>query len=169
MKSRNVVIAVIFLLLGSVSVELKAQETIQALLKKCENMDSVTVSVIRERDKETGKITRDVTNVSFKTDSNPALEKEFIAAFQKEEEKADMVSKNISNGKVTSMLFRFGEITYNYTYNSRTGTVSVNNTSSFLFRSVIYGSFPDARQDLLDSLISLRNGTNNYSIRINNR
>jgi len=126
MKSSNVVIAFIFLLLGSVSVELNAQETIKALLKKCENMGSITVSIIREKDKETGEITRDITNVSFKSDSNPALEKEFIAAFQKDEDNADRVTKNISNGKVTNMSFRFGKTTYNYTYNQRTDMVSVN-------------------------------------------
>ena len=151
MKSKNVVIAVIFLLMGSVSVELKAQETIQALLKKCENMDSVTVSVIRERDKETGKITRDVTNVSFKPDFHPALDKEFIAAFQKDEDKADRVSKNISNGKLTSMSFRFGDITYNYNYNSRTGTVNVNTTTtnSNLTFFPATGSFNISRGDTL--------------------
>ena len=129
MKSRNVVITVIFLLFGSVTVELKAQEAIQALLKKCENMESMTVSVIREKDRETGKITRDIVNVSFKSDTHPTLEKEFLAAFQKDEDKADRVTKNISNGKAINMSFRFGDITYNYSYNSRTDMVSVNTTN----------------------------------------
>ena len=130
MKSKNVVIVFIFLLMGSVSIELKAQETIKALLKKCENMDSVTVSVIREKDKETGKITRDITNVSFKSASIPSLEKEFFAAFQKDEDKADKVSKNIANGKVTNMSFRYGDTTYNYTYSKVTDMVRVSTTNT---------------------------------------
>jgi len=149
MKSRNVAIAVILSLLGGVSVESKAQETIQALLKKCENMDSVTVSVIRDKDKETGKITRDLTNVSFKTNSNPALEKEFLAAFQKEEDKADRVSKNISNGKTTSMLFVFGELQFNYNYNKRTGIVNVNATNRSITLFPTTGSFNMSRGDTL--------------------
>ena len=116
MNTRNVVIAVIFLLLGSfATMELKAQDAIKALMKKCESMENVTIDVIRNRNSETGKVIRLLTTIRFEISSNPGLEKEFLAAFQKDAVKASQEIESMSGGKMKNVFYRFGESSYSYT------------------------------------------------------
>jgi hypothetical protein len=112
MKTRHLIAVVILLLTGSLATDLYAQETLKALVKKCENMENVDVDVIRRRNKETKKLEQVITEVSFS--NNQALVNEIIAAFDKDKEMADQEIEEKSNGKIKELFYRFGGDTYSF-------------------------------------------------------
>jgi hypothetical protein len=113
MKVRNRWIAVMALLLaGGVWMELAAQESIDALVKRCENLDNVTISIMRNRHPETKKVTRSVVSITIPVQSNQALIDDFVAAFQKEREHAEQEVENRGNGKVKNLFYRFEKKSY---------------------------------------------------------
>jgi hypothetical protein len=110
MKKRNVMVAVIIFRLGRVfSMELKAQEALKALMKRCEDMESVTLTITVMRNREKGSV---FTRIEFR--DNTDLEKEFITAFHKDREKADNEIETKSGGRITEMLYQFDGISYIY-------------------------------------------------------
>ena len=115
MKTKNVLIAVIFLLPGIFSMESKAQENIKAVMKKIESMESVNVNVVRSRDKE-GNVTRELVSISFKASTHSGLEQEIIDAFKKDRELASREIENRTGSKITSMRYTFGAFDYSYSY-----------------------------------------------------
>jgi len=117
MKKSNGMIAVIFVLLGCFSMESNAQDAIKAVMKKCENMESMTVSTIRTKGKN--NLTSTLTSFNFDASANPALVQEIIAAFQKDREKADKNMENKTGGKVTSAYYTFGTSWYSYNYDEK--------------------------------------------------
>lgn len=119
MKAKNVIVVAILLIAGSFSTEVFAQETLKALVKKCETMENVNINVVRNRDKETRKMKRMIVNISF--NNNPALLKEFIDAFEKDKEMADQEISNSANGKITNMFYRFGNVSYSFSQNEGGG------------------------------------------------
>ncbi|MDR1203802.1 MAG: DUF5024 domain-containing protein [Tannerellaceae bacterium] len=119
MKTRNLIAVAILLITGSLATDLFAQETLKALVKKCENMENVSVNVVRNRNKETREMQRAITNISF--NSNQALVNEFIAAFDKDKEMADQEIENKSNGKITNIFYRFGDVSYSFTQGDNGG------------------------------------------------
>jgi len=130
MNTRNVVIAVIFLLLGSfATMELKAQDAIKALMKKCESMENVTIDVIRNRNSVTGRRPKNANNViiriSYKSSSNQSLDQEIIAAFQKDRDRADREMINKSDGKIIRMNFIFGNSNFSYNYDAENDMINI--------------------------------------------
>ena len=112
MKTKSLIVTVIFLVAGNFSMDLFAQESLKALVQKCENMENVNINVVRKRNTETRKLERQITTVSF--GDNQALVNEFIAAFDKEKEKADQEIENRSGGKITNIFYRFGDVSYSF-------------------------------------------------------
>jgi hypothetical protein len=110
MKTRHLIAVAILLLTGSLATDLYAQETLKALMKKCENMENTKVEVLRRRNKETKKLEQVITEVKF--GDNQALINEFIAAFEKDREMADQEIEEKSNGKIKELYYRFGNATY---------------------------------------------------------
>jgi poly(A) polymerase Pap1 len=126
MKTRNLIVVAILLLTGSLSADLFAQETLKALIKKCESMENVNVNVVRSKNKETRELEQEMTSISFR--NNQALVNEFIAAFAKDKEMADQEIENKSNGKITNLFYRFGDVSYSFSQHDDTGaSVSVMN------------------------------------------
>jgi hypothetical protein len=124
MKTRSLIAAAILLLGGSLSADLFAQETLKALVKKCESMENVNINVVRSKNKETREPEKEIINISFV--NNQALVDEFIAAFAKEKELADQEIENKSNGKITNLFYRFGDVSYSFSQHDETGaSVSV--------------------------------------------
>ncbi|MDR3142997.1 MAG: DUF5024 domain-containing protein [Tannerellaceae bacterium] len=124
MKTRNLIAVAILLLTGSLAADLSAQETLKALVKKCENMENVNISVVRNKNKETREMQRAIINISF--NNNQALAGEFIAAFEKDKEMADQEIENKSNGKTTTIFYRFGNVTYSFSQgNDGSASISV--------------------------------------------
>jgi hypothetical protein len=111
MRTKNVWIVAIMLLVGSFSVNLTAQETIEALVKKCESMESVNIRIVRNRDKAK-KITESVVQIIIPAQSDQALIDSFVAAFRKDREMANEEIENIEKGKLVRLFYRFDKRTY---------------------------------------------------------
>ena len=127
MNIKQLWILVLFLIAGSFSIEMIAQENIQAVIKKCESIESVEMSVIKSRNAQTNKIERVITSISFS--SNPSLLNEFLAAFKKDEEKASKVIENKVNGKLVPSFYRFKGVAYSFSMDN-SGNVSISEIRS---------------------------------------
>jgi hypothetical protein len=123
MKTRHLIAAAILLITGSLSADLSAQETLKALVKKCESMDNVNTSVVRNRNKQTKKLEKEIISLNFS--NNQALVNEFIAAFEKDKLMADKEIEGTNNGRKT-LFYRFGDTSYSFSQlNEGSASVSV--------------------------------------------
>ncbi|MDR1919121.1 MAG: DUF5024 domain-containing protein [Tannerellaceae bacterium] len=104
------VVVAVLLLMGSLTVKVSAQETLKALVKKCENMDSVSMTIVRDRDKETKQWKRSVITLNIR--NNAALVNEFIEAFRKDEAVALKVIENKDQGRSTNFFYSFEGVNY---------------------------------------------------------
>ena len=95
----------LLLIMSSFSMELIAQENLDALVKKCETMTSVTTSIVRSRDPKTKKVESEIITITVC--KNPTLVNEFAAAFKKDEEKATKAIERREGGQVISLFYRF--------------------------------------------------------------
>ncbi len=124
MKMRNLVVAAVLLLTGSMAMDLMAQDAIAAVVKKCETQKDVQVQKVRSRDKDTKEVTREITNLTIV--NNPSLVNELVAAFNKDKANALDESESMSNGKTTNLYCRFEKVSYSYTQNDEgNATISV--------------------------------------------
>ncbi|MDR2042431.1 MAG: DUF5024 domain-containing protein [Tannerella sp.] len=105
----------VLLLVGGAWMGLAAQETIDALVKKCESLNDVNVSIMRNRDPETKEITKSIVTIVIPAQSNQALIDGFVAAFQKEKENAEQEIENRKDGKMVNLFYRFKKKTYSLT------------------------------------------------------
>lgn len=121
MKTKSV-IAVILLIIGGFCLDVSAQQNIQAVVKKCETMDAVEISVIRKRNENTKQLEKEITTISIS--SNPALVDEFIAAFRQDEPNATQVIDTKIKGKFVPQLYRFGKAFYSFSMDGE-GNASV--------------------------------------------
>ena len=112
-----------------------AQESIKAVIKRCEMASSVEMSYIINKDPETRKVQSSLTIVKIKDD--PGLVKEFIAAFEKDKDNAYSASGSIKNGVSIPSSYRFSNGKDNYI--SCTMTISNDNTGA----SISYRESPN--------------------------
>jgi uncharacterized protein (DUF169 family) len=96
MKAKKIIITGFFLIAGGFSMSASAQETIKALIEKCKTMENMEVSVVRNKNRETKKLEKEVVMVKFK--NNEALVKEFIAAFNQDKDAADEIIERSKDG-----------------------------------------------------------------------
>ena len=71
MKTRNLMMAAVILLAGSITMKSVAQENIKALIKKCENMDVIDANIVRN--KNTPTISRQTFFTHTNNDSIPSF------------------------------------------------------------------------------------------------
>jgi site-specific DNA-adenine methylase len=90
-------------IVSSFSMKLSAQENLNALVKKCETMESVFINVVRTKNPQTKKIEKEI--ISINICKNPTLINEFVAAFKKDEEKATKVIESKNGGRTISLLY----------------------------------------------------------------
>jgi lipopolysaccharide export LptBFGC system permease protein LptF len=102
----------ILLIAGNFTLNASAQTHIEALVKKCESMESVDMNVIRNRNRETKKLERSITTVIIK--DNEALVNEFIAAFKADEGDVIQVIENKSSGKLMPSQYIFEGVHYHF-------------------------------------------------------
>lgn len=114
----------IILIIAGLNVELKAQEALKAMMKKCETIDNVDMSVVRQKNKETLKVTHAIITVRIK--SNKALVDEFIAAFMKDEPNAYETIYSKKGGKDIPQFFRFKNVSFSF----KNGSSNLNNIFS---------------------------------------
>ena len=117
MKTKKIILSMALLIAGASAGELMAQEHLNALMKKCESLDNVSVEVIYNKDPKTKKPEKNVVSVTFYRQENAKLLNDFLDAFKKDREAAYRVMEEKINGKVTPSLYRFSgagdtDITY---------------------------------------------------------
>lgn len=117
MKTKKIILSMALLIAGASAGELVAQEHLNALMKKCESLDNVSVEVIYNKDPKTKKPEKNVVSVTFYRQENAKLLNDFLDAFKKDREAAYRVMEEKINGKVTPSLYRFSgagdtDITY---------------------------------------------------------
>lgn len=117
MRTKKIILSMALLIAGASAGELVAQEHLNALMKKCESLDNVSVEVIYNKDPKTKKPEKNVVSVTFYRQENAKLLNDFLDAFKKDREVAYRVMEEKINGKVTPSLYRFSgagdtDITY---------------------------------------------------------
>jgi len=113
MNAKRFFIAALLLLAGSITANLYAQATIDALVKKCENMNTVDVNTVMKKDTDTKKLVKSVVNIVIKNDA--ALVKELRSAFEKDRDAADEGTETKREGKLVRLFLRFGNKNYSFT------------------------------------------------------
>ena len=117
MKTKKIILSMALLIAGVSAGELMAQEHLNALMKKCESLDNVSVEVIYNKDPKTKKPEKNVVSVTFYRQENAKLLNDFLDAFKKDREVAYRVMEEKINGKVSPLLYRLSvagdkDITY---------------------------------------------------------
>lgn len=112
MKTKHVFIVALVLLLGNFSIDVVAQSNLDALVKKCETMDSVNMNILKNKDPQTKKIIRVIKTITIR--DNPSLTNEFIEAFKKDEEQAFRVVDEKIGQKVYPSYYQFDNVSYSF-------------------------------------------------------
>ena len=76
MKAKKTILLCVILLLGGLTEGLKAQENLNALMKKCENMDTIDMNVIYNKNRETKKTEKIIKTVTFSRSEERRVGKE---------------------------------------------------------------------------------------------
>jgi len=111
---RNVWIMMLLFIVSSFSMEIFAQENLNALVKKCETLPSVDMNVVRERNTQTNKLEAKVISITIK--DNQALINEFLDAFKKDEENALNAIEKKQGGVVSSLFYKFKNVSYSFSF-----------------------------------------------------
>ena len=122
MKKNGLIMLLLFIM-SSLSMELVAQENLNALVKKCETMPSLEVDVIKNKNEETKKL--EVSVIAISIENNQALVNEFLSAFEKDKEDATKTIENSANGE-HSLLCVFDKVSYSISYGEKNGSASVS-------------------------------------------
>jgi len=111
MKIKQLFLISGLLLVGVVFSETWGQSNIRALFKKCETLDDVSISRVRNRSEGSEKV---ITSVNFK--NNPQLVQEFLDACKKDEAEATQIIEEKKGGKMVPNFYRFGNTTFTFSY-----------------------------------------------------
>jgi hypothetical protein len=117
MKAKQTITSCLFVLLaGLFSSCATAQDNLNALVKKCESMESVDMNIVYQKDKETKKTQQVIKSLTI--ENNKDLVTKFLEAFKKDKEKAYTVIENKQNGKIVPSFYRFStgntDISYSF-------------------------------------------------------
>ena len=112
MKTKVFVAVLLFLMIGSFSMKIGAQENLAAMVRKCETMESVDMNVVRQKNPQTKKTESVITSITIK--SNPVLVNEFLNAFQRDENKAYQVIEKKKGGKTIPSFYQFVGVSYSF-------------------------------------------------------
>ena len=104
----------IVLAAGSFTITASAQDTLNALMNKCESMDDVNMDVIQQRNPSTKKLTQVIKSVSIK--NNKALIDDFLKAFEADKNEAIQAIYSKKNGKMVPSYFQFKTGSKNVSY-----------------------------------------------------
>ena len=121
MKTKRLFITVIMIIAGGFFMNISAQEALKALAKKCETLENVEISVVKNK-----KMNSFMMRIVFT--NNESLKNEILAAFKKDREGADHIAENKSSQNVR-LTYRFENIVYTFSLlgNRCTFSVSENN------------------------------------------
>jgi hypothetical protein len=114
--------AILWLAAG-LTAEVWAQEALRALVKKCETDNTVTMNIVKRKNKAKELVR---TIITIRIQNNEPLVKQFIEAFRKDEQEATRVIEDRQGGNLYKSFFRFeGGTTYNIEINNGNASVSV--------------------------------------------
>lgn len=142
MKTKKTILLCVILLVGCMTEGLKAQETLNALMKKCENMDTIDMNVIYNKNRETKKTEKIIKTVTFSNDQK--LLDEFVAAFEKDKNAAYKIIDDKKSGKLLPSFYRFGSGTTDISYSlsvSKSGKTTISKIERFDYDPKKYGNF----------------------------
>jgi len=107
MKLKNVLAILTIVTASCFSATVSAQEHLNALMKKCETMDDVSLDVVQQRSSTTKKISQIIKTVMIK--NNKALVDDFLKAFQADKENAiQAIESKKAGGKMVPSFYQFG-------------------------------------------------------------
>ena len=112
MKTKNLFVAMLLLIMGSFSMKIVAQENLAAMVKKCETIESVDVNIVRQKNPQTKKTESVITSITIR--SNPDLVGEFLVAFGKDERKANQTVERRQGGKTIPSFYQFDGVSYTF-------------------------------------------------------
>ncbi|GGJ99275.1 DUF5024 domain-containing protein [Parabacteroides faecis] len=142
MKAKKTILLCVALLMGCMAEGLKAQEHLNALMKKCENMDTIDMNVIYNKNRETKKTEKIIKTVTFS--NNQKLLDEFVAAFEKDKDAAYKIIDDKKSGKLLPSFYRFGsgknDISYSLSV-SKSGKITVSKIERFDYDPKKSGNF----------------------------
>jgi hypothetical protein len=126
-------IIMLLLATASVSTTIFAQDNIKAMLKKCESMEVIEASIIRNNKSLIKKPIR--STVTIKLHYTPELVAELVEAFYKDRELANSEIEQKKDGQMVSMLYKFDNSTYSFTVKDDTVNIQgVERNYSFRLR-----------------------------------
>ena len=110
---KNVWILTLLLIVSSFSMRIFAQENINAVVKKYETSPSIAMDHVIERNPKTKKVEQETVLIKI---TDATLVNEFIAAINKDKEKAIKISENTSQGQLRQAVYQFERITYTFIF-----------------------------------------------------
>jgi len=111
MKTKIIFSFLFFLLIGGIYNDAMAQKNIAAVVSKCESIESVKMTIVRNKNKEK-KTTQIITSIDIQ--DNPALVNEFLEAFRKDEPDAKQSIDTKKNGKIIPEFYSFDDVSYSF-------------------------------------------------------
>lgn len=108
---------VLIVIAGCFSATVSAQENLNALMKKCEAMDDVSLNVVQQRDPKTKKINQIIRTVKFS--NKKALVDDFLKAFQTDKNEAVQAIESKKYGKMVPSYYQFIENSKQISYSFR--------------------------------------------------
>jgi len=123
---KNVWIMVLFFLMSSFSMNLVAQENLDALVKKCETMTSVEMNYVYKKNSKTQKFEPAVITIMISKDKDQKLIDEFLAAFKKDEENAAQLIESKKGGQRTSVFCEFKNVSYSFSLGQEDRSASIS-------------------------------------------
>lgn len=99
------------------AIPMVGQTNLDNWAKKCENMEAAKITVIKQKNPDTGKLIQDLMTISFDA-GNQALYDELTEACKKDVDKAYQVIEERKQGKVIPEIYSFrnGNIDIQYMF-----------------------------------------------------
>jgi hypothetical protein len=134
MKTKNVKLFVLCLIFSGFSLEISAQNHLDALIKKCETHKSVDMEVVKSKRKTEKDVEPKTVNIRITNDKK--LVNEFLDAFKKDADNAEQVmfKKRKEDNKINYYQCRFENQTYTMVIKEEgNANITVGNAWGFRF------------------------------------
>lgn len=145
MKTKNARLLMLCLIFSGFSFGISAQNSLDALIKRCETHKSVDMEVVRSKRKTDKNVETKTVNIRITNDKK--LVNEFLDAFKKDADSAEqaMFKKRKENSEINYYQCRFSNQTYTMVIKEDgNANVTIGNAWGFQFRQ--FEPFPPPHQ-----------------------
>ena len=132
MKTRNLIISLVFLVAGSFSTGMVAQENIKALMQQIEKMNDKEILEADIVRKNNPALRTKSFTMLIKLRYSPELEKKLTDTFKQDSEKANQVVEQKKDGKVLHYLYKFNNAMYSFTIGSDTISIQAQESTPLI-------------------------------------